>query len=83
MAGYTVEVLTIDGKWAPKDAQHRLQSLASAALDTFAARLENVRSRIREWPSGAVIAEVRPKAVHVSMQDVYRTLPAIRKLLAT
>jgi len=83
MPGYTVETLAIDGKWLPKDGVHKLQSLSSAALETFEARLNNKRSRISEWPSGKVIATIPPRAVNVTAQDVYRMVPVIRKLRAT
>jgi len=60
MPGYTVECLNIDGRWSPKDAEFKLQSLFAAAVDSFAARLSGRRSRIQEWPSGFIVAEVSP-----------------------
>lgn len=80
MGGFTVECLNIDGRWSPKDAEFKLQSLFSAAVDTFAARLSGKRSRIQEWPSGRVVAEVPPRAVHVTPRDIWRITPALNKL---
>jgi len=80
MPGYTVEVLTINGKWVPKDGIFKLQSLASAALDTFAARLDKQRSKIREWPSGKLVVEAPPRAVHILPTDIHRMIPVVRKL---
>lgn len=80
MGGFTVETLAVTGKWVPKDGVHLLQTELSAALETFAARLQGMRSRIRAWPSGRVVAEVPPAALYVSPQDVYSGVGALRKL---
>lgn len=80
MPGYTVETLAITGKWVPKDGVHKLQSLLSAALETFEARLAGMRSRIVEWPNGTVVATIPPRAVYVSPRDVYSGIGALRKL---
>lgn len=60
MPGYVVHVLAINGRWVPKDGQHRLLSLFAAAVETFEARLKGMRSRIVQWPDGTVEVEVPP-----------------------
>lgn len=63
MAGYVVQVQTIEGTWVPKDAKHQLLSLAAASVESFDARLNGYTSRIVEWPAGAVVAESPGRAV--------------------
>ena len=81
MPGYTVETLAITGKWVPKDGIHKLQSLFSAAVETFEARLLGQRSRIVEWPKGLVVVTVPPRAIYVSPQEVYGYVRAAIKAL--
>lgn len=80
MPGWTVECLNIDGRWSPKDGVHKLQSLFSAAFETFEARLQGRRSRIVEWPGNKIVATVPPRAVHVTPKDVHGIIGALRKL---
>jgi hypothetical protein len=80
MPGFVVQTLAITGKWVPQDGEHRLLSLFGASVNSFAARLKNQRSRIVEWPSGAVVAEMPPRGVHVTPRDIWRMTPALRKL---
>lgn len=60
--GYIVETLAITGKWVPKDGVHKLQSLLSASVETFEARLNRQWSRITQWPSGKVVTLVPPRS---------------------
>lgn len=64
MPGYTVETLAVTGKWVPKDGRFTLQTLFSAAVDSFAARLTNQRSRIVTWPEGKIVANNPPRQLY-------------------
>jgi hypothetical protein len=80
MPGFTVETLAITGQWVPKDGVHKLQTLLSAGVETFEARLKGQRSRIRVWPTGEVVAEVPPRSLYVGPRDIYGRFGALRKL---
>lgn len=63
MPGYTVETLTIDGKWVPKDGVFQYVSYQQAAVETFEAKLKGMWSRIVEWPKGRVAETIPPRGL--------------------
>lgn len=72
---FIVETLAITGKWVPKDGEYRLHSMFSASVETFAAKLSGMRSRIvRRESSGKssrdIVVECEPMVIGTATVQV-------------
>lgn len=56
---YLVETLAISGHWVPNNGEYRLLTFFEAAVESYAARLQGMRTRIVK-DTGDVVVESPP-----------------------